>query len=140
MADLLEATLETSSGETRFWDPKRGTVRRFSKRIFFRGFTIIFVKTHYFSVKSKITNHLSLKLIDLPLIFHRFGDGLVIAFSSFLHSDIAPLPNLENHVFEQHYGVLHSKSSFQAWIIPGLSQDYPRIAPGLSQDYPRIIP
>jgi hypothetical protein len=39
-------------------------------------------------------------------------DGFVIEFSSFLHTDISPLPNLANLVFEQQYGVLRSKPSF----------------------------
>ena len=45
-------------------------------------------------------------------MFHRFGNGFFIDFSSYLHKDIAPLPNLPNPVFEQRYGVPRSKSSF----------------------------
>jgi hypothetical protein len=50
--------------------------------------------------------------IDFSWIVHRLWDGIVIDFPLFLHTDIAPLPNLATLVFEQHYGVLRSKSSF----------------------------
>jgi hypothetical protein len=49
--------------------------------------------------------------IDLSLISHRLWDGIVIDFSLFLHTDIAPVPNLATVVFEQQYSVLRSKSS-----------------------------
>jgi hypothetical protein len=45
-------------------------------------------------------------------ICHGFWDGFVMEFPSFFHTDIAPVPNLANLVFEQQYCVLRSKSSF----------------------------
>ena len=50
--------------------------------------------------------------IEFALDVHGFWDRFVIDFSSFLHTDIAPLPKLVRPIFEQQYGVLRSKSSF----------------------------
>jgi hypothetical protein len=75
--------------------------------MFLNNSTVFCAQNQVFNPLENVQNHRS------PLAFHRFWDGLAIAFSSFLHSDIAPLPNPAKHVFEQQYGVLRSKSSFQ---------------------------
>jgi hypothetical protein len=78
-----------------------------AKHVFEQQYGVLRSKSSYNPLENA-KNHRS------PLAFHRFWDGLVIAFSSFLHSDIAPLPNPAKHVFEQQYGVLRLKSSFQS--------------------------
>ena len=53
-----------------------------------------------------------LGLHGILIVFPSIVGWFCHRFSLFLQTDLAPVPSLANLVFEQHYGVLRSKSSF----------------------------